>query len=1016
MSNAAADGWDFFVSYTQADRGWAEWIAWQLEQDRYRVLVQAWDMVPGANWVHRMDQGVQSAARTIAVLSPDYLTSVYGKAEWQAAWRDDPLGERSKLLPVRVAPCERPGLLGQIVMVDLVGLSEAAARRRLNETIRTAVAGRAKPPVEPAFPAAAGRAVPAEPKFPGALPEVWNLPARNPNFTGRETELARLQAELWATSTVAVHALHGMGGVGKTQLAIEYAHRHATDYDVVWWITAEETATVAGQLAKLGAKLGVPSDSNDEAAAEAVRDHLRGTNRWLLVFDNAEKPQQIQHLLPGGAGHVLITTRRAGYGAIARVVDVDVLQRAEAVALLHRRLPTITADQAEQLAELVEDLPLALEQAAAYLETTGLPVSQYLGLLETRLADIIDRGSVAGRQETLATLWRLSYQQIAEHHPAAIQLLQLCGWLAPEAIPLDLFTNHANLLPEPLLRAAADPLAFSDTVGVLVDYSLVRRAEQHLSLHRLIQATTRNTGTEAEVSESHVVVLGLLYEDLPGDIRDRPEHWPRWAQLLPHVLAATEHQTGAPATARLQTSWLLDCAANYLQTHGQPASALPLLQHALAIDEADHGPDHPAVAACLNNLAGVLQDLGQPADAKPLLERALAIDETTYGPDHPAVAATLNNVASMLLDLGQPADAKPLLERALAIDETTYGPDHPTVVPELGNLVNVLRDLGQSADAKPLLERALAIDETTYGPDHPTVAADLSSLAGVLGDLGQPADAKPFAERALTINEATYGPDHPTVAADLNTLAGVLRDLEQPADAKPLLERALTINEATYGPDHPTVAANLNNLAGVLGDLGQPADAKPLLERALTIDEAIFHPDHPTIAIDLSNLAGTLQDLGQPADAQPLAERAVAITENAYGPDHPSIAIRLSNLARVLRDLEQPADAKALLERALTITENAYGPDHPTTAIALSNLAGVLGDLGHPADAKPLLERALTITENAYGPDHPAVATRLSNLDRVLRDLEQPADNEPVLKTSTAIRNRVNVPRQPPSH
>ena len=198
-------GWDFFVSYTQADRAWAEWIAWLLEEDGHRVLVQAWDMVAGSHWISRMDQGVARAARTVAVLSPDHVSSVYGSAEWQGAWAADPQGQQRKLITVRVRGERPPGLLTGVVGIDLVGLSEAAARRRLRDDIAAAVRGRAKPASPPPFPLT-GRAVAAEPRFPGALPEVFTVPGRNPNFTGRIGELDTIRAALGAGSAMTVQA------------------------------------------------------------------------------------------------------------------------------------------------------------------------------------------------------------------------------------------------------------------------------------------------------------------------------------------------------------------------------------------------------------------------------------------------------------------------------------------------------------------------------------------------------------------------------------------------------------------------------------------------------------------------------------------------------------------------------------------------------------------------------------------------------------------------------------------
>ena len=805
MIDRAGDGaaWDFFVSYTQADRAWAEWIAWLLEEDGYRVLVQAWDMVAGSNWISRMDQGVQRAARTVAVLSPDYCSSVYGTAEWHAAWAEDPHGQQRKLITVRVRGDRPTGLLTGVVGIDLVGLPEAAARRRLREDIAAAVRGRAKPGSSPPFPAAA-RAVPAEPRFPGALPEVFTVPNRNPHFTGRATELDTIHASLGAGTAMTVQAVHGLGGVGKTQLVIEYAHRHATDYDLVWWVNAEQPTLLTSQFAALAEPLDLPADPDPDAAVRAVCAELRRRARWLLIFDNTEDLAHLRPMLPGGAGHVLVTTRRGGFGYLGPVLDLDVLPRLDAVALLLRRAPAITDEQADALAELLGDLPLALEQAVAYLDQTQLPPTEYLQLLTTRAADLHGRGRVADHQHTIATLWSLSLDQLRATHPAAVQLLALCAWLAPEPIPLDLFITHPDQLPAPLSEIAADPLAFADTVGALADYSLARRTDTGLVLHRLVQAVLRHPAPH-QPDDPHPLpaVLDLLHTDLPAEIISAPENWPRWRQLLPHVLAATGHHDDAHPTAADTTAWLLDRAATYQQTHGQPATARPLFERALHIRETAYGPDHREVAASLNSLARALRNLGEPATARPLLERALHLYETAYGPDHPHVATSLNSLARALRDLGEPATARPLFERALHIRETVYGPDHPEVATGLNSLAWALLDLGEPATARPLFERALHIRETAYGPDHPEVATGLNSLAWALRDLGEPATARPLLERALHLYETVYGPDHPHVATSLNGLAWMLLDLGEPATARPLLERALHIRETAYGPDHP---------------------------------------------------------------------------------------------------------------------------------------------------------------------------------------------------------------------
>jgi hypothetical protein len=487
---------DFFISYTQADRAWAVWMAWVLEESGYRVLIQAWDFVPGSNWVKGMQDGAQDAARTIAVLSDDYLESVYGGAEWRAAWGSDPDGARRKLLPVRVRECDRPGLLAGVTGFDLFGLGEAEAQSLLLSKVRAALAGRAKPASRPGFPASGGGAS-GGPRFPGSSPRVWKAPPHNPHFTGRDAELGGLARGLAGGSTVTVHSLRGMGGVGKTQLAAEYALAHAGDYDVVWWVAAEEAASIPDQFAALAAALGLEPAADPEALRARVHEALRSAAGWLLVFDNADDLADIAGWLPGAPqpggvpGHVIVTTRRGGFRSLGAVMDLDVIGLADAVALLRTRVPDLGQSTGEAIAAELGRLPLALEQAAAYMDRAQEPGEEYLELLRTRAGELYALGRVSSRTDTVATLWNVSLDRAAAENPAAVQLLEVCAYLAPEPVPLDLFTAHAELLPAPLSAAAADQLAFTEAIRVLADYSLASRSRAGLQVHRLVQAATR---------------------------------------------------------------------------------------------------------------------------------------------------------------------------------------------------------------------------------------------------------------------------------------------------------------------------------------------------------------------------------------------------------------------------------------------------------------------------------------------------------------------------------------------
>jgi hypothetical protein len=326
---------------------------------------------------------------------------------------------------------------------------------------------------------------------------VWKVPARNPNFTGRGPDLEQLAGALAGGAAVTVHSVHGMGGVGKTRLATEYAYAHASDYDLVWWVAAEEPALIPDQFAALAARLGLDPAADPETLQALVHDRLRSVPGWLLIFDNADQAADIRPWLPavpmppGVPGHVIITTRRGGFAAMGPVLDLDVIDLPDAVRMLRARVPDLDQDTGELIAEELGRLPLALEQAAAWLDRSQMPGTEYLELLRSRGAELYGRGQVSDRSDTIATLWEISVGRITAENPAAVQLLGVCAYLAPEPVPLDLFTAHAELLPEPLSAAAADPLAFTDAIAVLVDYSLAKRTAAGLQLHRLVQATIR---------------------------------------------------------------------------------------------------------------------------------------------------------------------------------------------------------------------------------------------------------------------------------------------------------------------------------------------------------------------------------------------------------------------------------------------------------------------------------------------------------------------------------------------
>src|SRR3954471_11452287 len=500
-------GTDFFISHAGRDTGWAERLAWQLQKAGYTLELDVWDWAPGEDFVARMSAALERAGRLLAVCTEAYFASAFGSAELRAAFAGS-AAAGGRIVPVLVERVTLPALYAPLIPLDLTGLDEAAAAARL----RTRLAG-GRPTGPPPFPreeAPSGD----RPGFAGSLPAVWKVPPRNPRFTGRDGMLTELRRRLGGgEGTLVVQALYGLGGVGKTQLALEYAHRFAADYQLVWWVDAEQPVLIPDQLARLAERLDLPLGPTVADTVDRLLAELRGRDRWLLIFDNAERPADIAAYQPGGAGHVMITSRSPGWGALGGRLEVDVLTRAETIALLRARIPTLS----EELAAELGDLPLAAAQAAGYLEQTDLPPADYLRRFRAHRATLLARGDVIGYHGRLDTTWALSLDRLREQNPAALQLLQLAAFLAPEPIPLILSGAHATLLTEPLRTIAADPDTLADTVGALVGYSLARRSTGSFQLHRLVQAAIRQQmpGDRQQAIADQVVVL--LTAAAPGD-------------------------------------------------------------------------------------------------------------------------------------------------------------------------------------------------------------------------------------------------------------------------------------------------------------------------------------------------------------------------------------------------------------------------------------------------------------------------------------------------------------------
>jgi tetratricopeptide (TPR) repeat protein len=856
-------------------------------------------------------------------------------------------------------------------------------------------------------------------------------------FKGRDDTLARIRHLLLtrpanAAAVTAKQAIHGLGGVGKTRLALEYAYRFASEYSARFYVPADTPLGLTFGLASLCGEdmLNLP-EKNEQDVNEQVKAVLRWfrTNaNWLLLLDNVDTPEAASavtgRLKDLANGHVVITSRLTEWRGGVSALELDTLSESASADFLlertggnadgaptgpKRRFTSTDRPDAASLARELGGLALALEQAGAYIAHNRISFAEYrdrLAKIEAEALGWFDPEQMKDYPKSVALTWQASVSQLYDDGRT---LLNVLAWLAPSPLPVELIRGRPSGV-----AAAIHPIRNRErAISDLTAYSLAKWSTDSsaVTIHRLVQDVTRfhiPGGARRDWVEDALRLMAAFVEGDPIDVRTWKSVYEPAQNHMHRVIAH-----GDAAQIPEPTNLLLNQLGLFLNTKAAYADAEPLLRRALALDESTFGPDDPNVALRLNNLAHLLQTTNRLAEAEPLMRRALAIDERCFGPDHSDVARDINNLAHLLEQTNRLEEAEPLLARGVAIFEKTLGDSHPSFATALGNLALLLHTTNRTAEAEPLLRRALAINEHSFGDDHPNVAIALNNLATVLQATNRLGEAEPLAARVVAIFEKSFGEDHPNVATALNNLAQLLDATNRLAEAEPLMRRALAIDERCFGLDHPNVASRLSNLAQLMKDTNRLAEAEPLMVRGATILENALGDSHPDVATALGNLAMLLHTTNRAADAEPLLRRAVDIDERSYGPDHPNVARDLANLASLLHDENRLAEAESLDRRALAICEQSFGEDHPRVAGALTSLAVLLRGTNRPAEAEPLHRRALAIDERSFGEGHPKVATDLLGLASLLLDTNRHAEAEPLLRRALAIHERSFGPDHP---
>jgi tetratricopeptide (TPR) repeat protein len=1032
---------DVFCSYAPEDESSFQQLQKHLGVLTHQEHIVLWHhrrITPGSDWAQAIDAQVNRASIILLLISADFLNSDYCYGVEMKRALERQRANEACVIPILVRPVDWENVPFKHLSVLPTDNKPIVLWRNRDEAFKNIVQGIGVA-LEDVQHLAFGT-------LPSPFPRLWNIPyAPNPFFTGQEALLRQLAETLKTGSPTALsqpQAISGLGGLGKTQIAVEYAYRHRQDYQAIFWVRADtHEALVSGYVA-LAELLNLPEkDERDQTIiVQAVERWLKTHREWLLILDNADDLSIVGPFLRSLlGGHILLTTRAYAIGPLAQRVEVETMSQEVGVLFLLRRagligldtsLETVSTSEranAQRITEELGGLPLALDQVGAYIQETGCSLARYQQVYEQhRMGLLKRRGSFSNDYpESVATAWTLSFEKVKQQSPIAADLLCCCALLHPDAIPEEFFTDAATHLGPRLQRVTRDSLVFDDAVRVLLAYSLIHRdaTTTMLSIHRLVQAVLidamsartkkrwqgqiiRALATvfperpeyaleECERFLSHALVsvswIGDGLRPIPASLkiiyktgvylRERSEY-AKAEPLLVRALSICEQHLGVEHP---DTAMSLNALAVLYDQQGEYEQAEPLYKRALSVFEQHLGAEHPDTARCLNNLGLLYQEQGKYEQAEPLYKRALSIFELYRGVEHPDTAMTLHNLARLYGLQGKYEVAELLWKRALAIREQRLGVAHPDTARNLNGLAILYRQVGKYEVAEELYKRALAIREQHLGVAHRDIADSLHGLAELYQLQGKYTYAETLYKRALMIYEQRLGSGHPDIAVSLGGLALLYRELGKYEEAELLYKRALAIRVQHLGGEHPDKARILDGLASLYRYQGKYEEAGLLYKQALMIKEQHLGSEHIETAVSLNNLAILYCQQGKYGEAEPVFQRALMIKEQHLGSEHIETAVGLNNLAILYCERGRYGKAELLYKRALMIWERHLGAEHPDTAYPLHGLATLYQRQGKYEQAEPFYQRALTIREQRLGSTHPETQNTRKNYATLLR-------------------------------
>ncbi|GGN78027.1 ATP-binding protein [Streptomyces albiflavescens] len=968
------------ISFAGYNRAWAVWIADRLEQRGRSVRLLRWDPSKGTSTGDAMRELLSVPGPVLLILSQWYFQlGPRSHDDWNEALREVVAPNADRFAAVSITSAPLPSATAVLRAVELLGVDAEEAERRLLRRLGVPTTS---------VPADSGR---SRPRFPMEVPEVWGgVPRRNTRFTGREALLTRV-GRLLQDRESGVAALCGMPGVGKTQLAIEYVYRFGSEYDVVWWVSADQRSTCREGLARLAPVLGLRTGQEIGERIRAVHLALREGapyRRWLLVLDGADDPELVADTMPSGTGHVVITTRNADWERHdAALLEVPLYERAESVAFIRRRAPRLTGAEADQLAEALGDLPLALAQTAAWLSDSDMSVREYIAELES--GGEYDAVTVsADFPLTFRTAWAILLNRLRDTAPESVDLLNLCMFFSPGSIPVRLLTGiPVNQRPESI-RWLMDDQELSDrTLQRLAQYSVIRLESGGTAVyvHRMVHQIVRQNIPEDDAREYATAARAALAAAAPGRPGD-PETWPAYAEIVPHLEYAGGLHDTDPAVQNL----VLDCL-RHLYLAGEYGTGLRLAEQAIPVWEALLDSDHPALWDLGHHYANLLRAVGDYRHSEAVSRAAAERHWASGRPDRrrPYLRAA-SGLAADLRALGRYQEAYGLSQEIYDAYEELVGDENdPAVLAARNNLAMSLRLLGDYRRARDTDRSVLHARDQVLGPRHPWTLLSEIHYATDLRLLGHPRDAVLVQAASAERHRAQLGPDHPqTLHAEYN-LAMCRYQAGELEEAWALFASVVERGDWVVGEDDPLslmFAVAHSCFVRVHGDLDR---AREICEPIVARYEHMLGPAHPYVAGVHANQSLILRVVGEREEARFLADRACADMERAVGPGHPwalGCALNAAAAAALAGDRER-ALAMSLDTAARAEADEVLGPAHPLTLSARIALAADLRATGDRGEAERLEQVALNNLEATLGADHPRTRSA-RNRERPFWDFE----------------------------